>query len=382
MIFIVYINIILYNMNGYERVKAALQHQEADQVPLDLGSRSSAIEIEAYQDLLTYLGIDESPVCFIRAHASMSEEVCRILGVDTRWVRVVPQGAWSKNEEGPVYTDAWGVPWVKKEGTHYYELGGPPLSSKALEELTAADFPPLIENGMLHGMAEETRRRKKEGFYVGNDTIGAGVFERSWYLRGFAQVLMETAMNEGPFRDYLESIADHQIAYYTRLVTAAPGACDAVWITDDVAGQDGMIISPEFYRRTVKPVQARLIKALKELGVDVVFHSCGAITEVLNDFIEIGATVLHPIQLNAKGIDRRILKRDFGASIVFWGGGIDVELMRSGTKEEISNAVKKALDILAPGGGFVFTPTHCIQPGTPPENIMCMVETLQEYGRY
>ncbi len=107
-------------MNGYERVKAALQHQEPDQVPLDLGSRSSAIEIEAYQDLLTYLGIDESPVCFIRAHASMSEEVCRILGVDTRWVRVVPQGAWSKNEEGPDNTDARGVPSVKKEGTHYY----------------------------------------------------------------------------------------------------------------------------------------------------------------------------------------------------------------------------------------------------------------------
>ena len=112
-------------------------------------------------------------------------------------------------------------------------------------------------------------------------------------------------------------------------------------------------------------------------------HSCGAIREVIPDLIEAGLDILNPVQYTAYGMGLVDLKKDFGNDLVFWGGGVDTQtVLNSGSPELVRDIVKENLDILAPGGGFVFAPVHNIQDDVPPENFWAMWETLQEYGKY
>jgi uroporphyrinogen decarboxylase len=118
-------------------------------------------------------------------------------------------------------------------------------------------------------------------------------------------------------------------------------------------------------------------------AVKLFMHSCGAIREVIPDLIEAGVDILNPVQYTANGMGLVDLKKDFGNDLVFWGGGVDTQtVLNSGSPELVRDIVKKNIDILAPGGGFVFAPVHNVQDDVPPENFWAMWETLQEYGKY
>ena len=112
-------------------------------------------------------------------------------------------------------------------------------------------------------------------------------------------------------------------------------------------------------------------------------HCCGAIREVITDLIEAGVDILNPVQFTAKGMELVGLKKDFGDVLTFWGGGVDTQsVLNQGTAQQVEDQVKKILDIMAPGGGFVFAPVHNIQEDVPPANFWAMWDTLQEYGKY
>ena len=99
--------------------------------------------------------------------------------------------------------------------------------------------------------------------------------------------------------------------------------------------------------------------------------------------IEIGVDALNPVQVSAASMDTKKLKKEFGKDITFWGGGVDTQrVLPYGTPKEVKEEVKRRIDDLAPGGGFVFAAVHNIQVGVPPQNIMAMWEALQEYGEY
>ena len=121
----------------------------------------------------------------------------------------------------------------------------------------------------------------------------------------------------------------------------------------------------------------------KALNVKIMFHSCGNVRPIIPDLIEMGVDILNPVHINATGMEPVQLKKDFGNNIVFWGGGIDTQkVLPSGTIQEVADDVKRNIDALAPGGGFVFNTVHNIQSEVPPENIVAMCETLDKYGKY
>ena len=153
---------------------------------------------------------------------------------------------------------------------------------------------------------------------------------------------------------------------------------------DDVSGQDGWLISPEIYRKFIKPKQARLLQAIKrKTNAKVYYHGCGAVFDLIPDLIELGFDILNPVQVSARGMDTKKLKEEFGKDIVFWGGGVDTQkILPFGNPEEVANEVKRRIDDLAPGGGFVFAAVHNIQAYVPAENIIAMFETALEYGNY
>jgi uroporphyrinogen decarboxylase len=112
-------------------------------------------------------------------------------------------------------------------------------------------------------------------------------------------------------------------------------------------------------------------------------HSCGAIRPIIPDLIEVGVDALNPIQVSATGMDTGELKREFGREITFWGGGADTQqVLPYGTEQDVRDEVRRRLDDLMPGGGFVFTPVHCIQPDVPPQNLVALWETVREHGAY
>ena len=371
------------DMSSRERIRAALAHKEADRVPVDFGSRSSAIEQEAYDDLKRHLGLLKPTKTFLRAHAELDEEIYETLHIDTRYVRSIPPESWQDQGADRIYVDRWQVPWRKRADSPYYELDLCPLQELDPSDILRAFWPELISDRMLSDMtdqAERWRREHEQALFC--DVVGAGVFERAWYLRGFEQFMTDLVLDPVFAEGFLEKILEHQLSGYQRILEAIGSYIDGVWITDDLATQDSLIVSPDLYRRLIKPYQRRLVEFIQQRNVAVVFHSCGAVTPLIPDLIDIGVQILHPVQLSARGMDAAQLKAEYGADLVFWGGGCDSETLQQGRPQDVQDEVRNRIEILAPGGGFVFTSTHCIQPGTPPENILTMVDTLLEYGSY
>jgi uroporphyrinogen decarboxylase len=144
------------------------------------------------------------------------------------------------------------------------------------------------------------------------------------------------------------------------------------------------MISPETYRKLVKPAQKRVWQFLKSKTKARLFlHSCGSVRKLIPDFIELGLDILNPVQVAAKDMDPKELKREFGKDLTFWGGGCDTQkVLTFGTPDEVEREVRRRIADFAPGGGFVFNQIHNIQPQVPPENILRMFETVLQYGVY
>ena len=146
-----------------------------------------------------------------------------------------------------------------------------------------------------------------------------------------------------------------------------------------------LFISPEMYRSDIKPRLASLVESIKGKAphVRMMMHSCGAIAKVIPDLIDAGVEILNPVQYTAAGMDPGALKREFGRDITFWGGGLETQrTLPSGSVQDVVDETRKQLDILMPGGGFVFAQVHAIQWGVPVENMLAMWQTVREFGTY
>jgi uroporphyrinogen decarboxylase len=160
---------------------------------------------------------------------------------------------------------------------------------------------------------------------------------------------------------------------------------DVVTQADDYGTQTSQFISPRMFRKQLKPRLKTLFERIKQLAPNAkrFFHSCGNVRPLLPDFIEIGVEILNPVHIRAMNTEPAALKREFGDELVFWGGGVDTQaVLPTGTPQEVKDDVRRNIEALAPGGGFVFNTVHNIQADVPPQNIIAMWEALQEYGVY
>jgi uroporphyrinogen decarboxylase len=159
---------------------------------------------------------------------------------------------------------------------------------------------------------------------------------------------------------------------------------DIVMVGDDLAGQEGPLFSPEFYRSVVKPRQKKLIQHIRSLTkAKIWYHTCGSCVEYIPDLIEMGVDIINPVQISARNMDPIQLKKRFGSNIVFWGGGIDAQhILPFATPDQVKNEVHKLIEIFKPGGGYVFNNVHNIQSGVPAENIIAMYEAAYGFGFY
>ena len=149
---------------------------------------------------------------------------------------------------------------------------------------------------------------------------------------------------------------------------------------DDLGGQNGLQVSREHYLRYIKPRHAKFFRRVRELTpAKLMFHSCGSIVDILPDLIETGVQIINPVQVTARGMDPAFLKREFGRDLVFWGGTDSQKTLPFGTAEAVRAMVARLIDTFGPGGGFVFSSCHNIQPDVPLENVLAMFAQAREH---
>ena len=218
--------------------------------------------------------------------------------------------------------------------------------------------------------------------YVGS--VCAGLTEMLFRLRGFEDGYMDLAADPALARALMERVLEEKLAWWGAILPELGDAVDVVGEADDLGGQATPLFAPRTYRALVKPLHAELIAFIRaRTRAKVLFHSCGAIRELLPDLVEIGVDVLNPVQVSAAGMETAALKRDFGRDLVFWGGGVDTQgVLGSGTPDDVRTEVRRRVADLAPGGGFVFASVHNIQANVPPENVAAMWEAVAACGAY
>jgi len=159
---------------------------------------------------------------------------------------------------------------------------------------------------------------------------------------------------------------------------------DVIHFEEDLGMQDRPLMRPSLYRDMVKPYHHKLFSlARSRCDAHILLHTDGAVAPLMPDFIDMGVDAVNPVQVSAAGMDTKELKKEFGRDITFWGAGCDSQaVLPFGTPAQVADEVKRRIDDLAPGGGFVFSSIHNVQAGVPAENTMAMFKTAQEYGAY
>ncbi len=402
-------------MTSRERVLAALSHRQPDRVPIDLaGHRSSGISAILYPKLRRHLGLPPRPVRvydLIQQLAIVDDDVLDRFGVDTVELgrgfalRDADWTDWTLPDGTPCLVPAWSVPvredgrWVLKsaggrelahmvDGSLYFEQTWFPLAadpgmrvSDALDECmwTAIASPPgplACDAGGDRPLREGAcaLRARTDRAIIG--LFGGNLMEIGQFFFRMDNFLWMLAAEPERVHRFLDELVEIHLGNLERYLAAVGGCIEVILFGDDLGMQTGPLVSPAMYREFFKPRHARMWRRAKQLAdVKVQLHCCGGIRDLLPDLIEAGLDATNPVQTSCAGMDPAELKREFGRDLTLWGGGCDTrEVLPYGTPEQVRRHVRERLDILAPGGGFVFQQVHNILAFVPPQNVAAMLE--------
>jgi len=379
-------------MNSRERILTTLNHREPDRIPFDLGSTQvTGIHVLAYERLRDYLGLPRvtPTLCdVIQQLALPDEDVIEKLGVDVRGLFPLNSHNWNivNRDAGAYweYVDEWGITHRRpKVDGLYYSVMRSPLADPLLtpEDVRAYRFPNTGDPARIEGLREQAEQYRAQGKAVMLKGVLAGIFEMAQRVRGMENLLMDMASNEALAGTLFDKMLELKLAFWEMALPRLRDVVDVISEADDYGTQVSQLISPRMFRQQIKPRLAVLFARIKQLAPNarLFFHSCGNVRPLLPDFIEIGMDILNPIHITATGMEPRALKRDFGDAIVFWGGGVDTQdVLPHGTPQQVKDNVRRNIDALAPGGGYVFCTVHNIQADVPPQNIVAMWEALRK----
>jgi len=371
-----------------ERVLRALNHQEPDRVPLDLGAtRSTSLVVEAYEKLNRHLGSQEPFRIFSKwlniAHPS--EAMLKRFDVDTRSLSQGGPDNWQDIvfRDGS-YQDEWGVVRSRPPGSLYYDLTKSPLGGDAdVADLEKFCWPDPHDPGRCRGLAEAAVRLHQGTDYAAVLNMPGGIVHQAQFLRGFEDWFADLIANPTFFQVLMEKLADLWIQMAEDELDAVGDNADICFFGDDMAFQDGPMMSMDLYRKMIKPHHKRLFGYIKSrTSAKIVYHTCGSVVHLIPELIEMGVDALNPVQVSAKGMDSRKLKQEFGKDICFWGAIDTQRVLPFGKPEDVAAEVKRRIEDLGPGGGYVLCAVHNIQADVSPENICAMYKTAREYSRY
>ncbi len=359
-------------MTPKERILAVLNRQPVDRLPVDLWH---APEVAA--------------ALRSRFNAADDFAMWRALGVDKivwdfRDYRTDDGGraggqSGAGAESGGART-MWGAPLreIQAGGARYAEFGEAPMSRcRTLAEIENYAWWPEVERFDYDAAASLAQRASRDYAVIGP---WVSCFEIYCQLRGLEQAMMDLVENP----DWVEAILDRVEAIQTgmmkRFFARAAGHLDLVFISDDIAGQESLLMSPHIWRKHLEPRLKRWCDLIHAHGLRTFYHTDGAARALIKPIVDCGVDVLNPIQHACPGMDMAGLKREFGSRIIFHGGVDNQSILPRGTVEQVRAEVKDCLRTLGAGReGFICCSCHNVQPGTPLENIIAMVETARQF---
>jgi uroporphyrinogen decarboxylase len=378
-------------MNSRERVMKALDHEQPDRVPIDLGSTSvSALTKGAYAKLKDYLGIEaaaEPGPSLVKWEEIVNppEELLQRFQVDTYMLAPNPPENWQDIEyPNDSYQDEWGVLWKRSPAGWYYGVERNPFAGEpTLNDLRTHRWPDPHDPGRTRGLREKARHLREKTDYAIVGYINAYFLIQSQFLRGYEGWLADLLLDPEFAGALMDKVLEINLEMIDHFLGEVGEYVDVVYTSDDLATQTQLMFSPATYRKLIKPRQRTLFEFIKaRTEARLLYHSDGSVYPVLNDLIEIGVDILNPIQASAKDMETDRLEKEFGDKICFWGAIDTQEVLPFGTIQQVENEVKKRIADLAPGGGYVLAPAQTIAPDVPPENICAMFDAALKYGGY
>ena len=378
-------------MTPRERVMTALNLEEPDRVPLDFGQAAGdAITVAAYENLVKYLGFPKRTIQILNKLAQtaiVDEDVIKRFHVDFRRVDLGAPDHWKDEPVGEdSYRDEWGVVRTRPKGGFYYDLTGSPLAEDdSMDAIEKHRWPDPEEPGRYRGLREKAKALHKDTNYAVVLQVNCAFFLRCAELRGWENFYMDLAANPEFAVALMEKYLDIRLRMAEKALEEVGENIDIVMVSsDDLGMNDRTLVSPEMYRRLIKPLQKMTFAFFKAKTPAKRFYHCdGAIYPLIEDLIDIGVEALNPIQVSAAGMgDTKLLKSEFGSRLAFWGAIDTRDVLPFGSPSDVREEVRRRFFDLGPGGGYVICSVHNIQPEVPPENVVAMFDSANEIGRY
>ena len=417
-----------------ERVSLALNHQEGDRIPVDLGgSLGTGMHVSTVYRLRQALGLDKpgTPVKVIEPYQMLGEitpDLMATVGTDIINLSGAKNLFGYQNEGWKPWTFFDGIPMLvpgdfniepepngdvlmypegdrsappsgrMPKGGFFFDtiVRQPPLDDRKLKvEDNLQEFGPISTEDLEHFRveAEQLYTDTDKAIFAGLPGTAFGdiaLVPVPWmkYPKGIREIeewYVTTASRPDFVREIFEQQCEIALGNLAGIHQAVGNRIAAVWTTGtDFGMQNGPFISPKAYRDLYQPFHRRINNWIHEhTSWKSLIHSCGSVRALLDDFIAAGFDILNPVQCSAARMNPLELKAEFGHRLTFWGGGVDTQqTLPFGTPDEVRREVRERIRIFGPGGGFVFAAVHNLQACTPVENILAMFETVRECGRY
>lgn len=342
-------------MNSKERVLDAVSHKETDRIPADYWATE-----EVTESLIEYFGLKD--------YDSLLEK----LQIDMRYIFPPYIGPELKTFPDGSKEDIWKI----RRDPVYNEVCYAPLSgASTVEDLDKYTWPSpdWYDYSKIPEMCE---KYNNYAIVVCDErTNRTTVLHAGIYLCGMEKVMTDFYINPELVNEMFKRVSEFYLEVNRRIFEAAKGKIDIILIGDDFGTQEALLLSPKMLNDFIYPYLKKYFDLAHQYNVKVMFHSCGAIREIIPDLIDLGVDILNPIQVRAKGMVPEELKERFGKQLCFHGG-IDVQkTLPFGSTEDVKKEVEDRIRVLGAGGGYILAPTHNFQPGTPVENIITMYET-------
>lgn len=270
--------------------------------------------------------------------------------------------------------------WVEHESGGYQDYCDFPLAGA--DEEAIANWPmPDPDDYDYEGCRDFLRANADKAIYFGDPGVG-DIINSTGMLMGMEEVLVNLITDEEATLTYIKRKTDQQLAVMERMLEKYHDDITFFWMGEDLGTQKGPIISRDLYLRHIRPIHRKFTKLAQNYGKMSMIHSCGSSSWAYDDFIEIGINIVDTLQPEAADMSPAYLKKTYGDRLAFHGCISTAGPLAYGTVEEVIANCKETLDIMMPGGGYAFAPTHAIQDNSPLENVLAAYNTAHEYGVY
>ena len=376
-------------MHPRERVQKTLDFQEPDRVPTAIGGGPYGIVDEVYLKLIKHLALGEPVAPFRQGHniSYMDDRLLEKLGTDLRYVypTLSPSSPTQLTSDPDTFLDAFGQKW-KSAVPYYYADKGILNEVHAIDQMdTIVNWPDPKEPRWFSGVRKRAQELRESTDYwiTARMVTSHGPYQMACDLRGTENFMIDMVKNPDFAIALLNRIGDSLCGFLDQYLLASGKYIDMIELPgDDYAGNNNLVMSPTMFRKFLQPIIMRMVERVKTFSpeIKIMLHSDGAITKLIPDLIGSGIDVIHPLE--PLPVTDQSLVKVLCQNKVAILGGIDISHAMLGTENDVINEVKRCINQLAPGGGFILAPSNHLQSDVPPENIVLLFKYARLLGGY